>query len=208
VKDDVMRQAVRRKFEAHPAIRTILLSTGDEELVEASPVDAYWGAGADGTGRNMLGRVLMETRAALRAGAGHAGAPIRVVDLPPEARTRMRTLRYDNFIEKHEGPESWEHLLTPAPDDPDYRAEVLDIAGYPVLLPIPMDRHANVEVMRVIPSADGHYLTIILGDYTFAEPGDIFEGGRLAICRKLSGTPLYVAIAYHEMFQDDTVLWD
>lgn len=43
---------------------------GDEDLVEASPVDAYWGTGwvtgADGTGRNVLGRILMETRATLR----------------------------------------------------------------------------------------------------------------------------------------------
>jgi predicted NAD-dependent protein-ADP-ribosyltransferase YbiA (DUF1768 family) len=39
---------------------------GDEDLVEASPVDAYWGTGAGGTGRNVLGRILMETRATLR----------------------------------------------------------------------------------------------------------------------------------------------
>lgn len=66
VKDDVMRRAVRAKFEAHPELRELLLSTGDAELVEAAPNDFYWGAGADGSGRNMLGRILMEVRAALR----------------------------------------------------------------------------------------------------------------------------------------------
>lgn len=67
VKEDVMRRGVRAKFEAHAEIRGRLLDTGDEELVEASPIDFYWGAGQDGSGKNRLGHILMETRAALRA---------------------------------------------------------------------------------------------------------------------------------------------
>ena len=67
VKDDVMRRAVLRKFETHAAIRAILLSTGDEELVENTTGDYYWGCGSDGSGKNMLGRILMEARATLRA---------------------------------------------------------------------------------------------------------------------------------------------
>ncbi|WP_437639327.1 NADAR family protein [Sorangium sp. So ce854] len=66
VKDDVMRRAVLRKFETHADIRAILLATGDEEIVERSPSDYYWGCGADGDGMNMLGKILMETRALLR----------------------------------------------------------------------------------------------------------------------------------------------
>lgn len=66
VKDDVMRKGVLRKFETHADIRELLLSTGDEELVENAPGDRYWGAGSDGTGKNMLGIILMETRAILR----------------------------------------------------------------------------------------------------------------------------------------------
>ena len=69
VKDDVMREAVRRKFAAHPEIRAVLLGTGDAELVEATTGDYYWGQGTNGTGRNMLGKILMELRAALRAEA-------------------------------------------------------------------------------------------------------------------------------------------
>jgi ribA/ribD-fused uncharacterized protein len=68
VKDDVMRRAVRRKFETHPAIRAVLLSTGDDELIEATTGDYYWGCGTNGTGRNMLGQILMEVRALLREG--------------------------------------------------------------------------------------------------------------------------------------------
>ena len=66
VKDDVMRRAVLRKFETHAALRTTLLGTGDEEIVENAPGDTYWGCGADGSGKNMLGKILMETREILR----------------------------------------------------------------------------------------------------------------------------------------------
>jgi N-glycosidase YbiA len=66
VKDDVMRRAVLRKFEQHPDVRAVLLATGDEEIVENAPRDYYWGCGAKGTGKNMLGRILMEVRATLR----------------------------------------------------------------------------------------------------------------------------------------------
>ncbi len=66
VKDNVMREALRAKFRAHAELRAELLATGDEELVENAPGDYYWGCGADGSGKNMLGRLLMELRAELR----------------------------------------------------------------------------------------------------------------------------------------------
>ena len=66
VKDDIMRRGVLRKFETHASLRELLLSTGDEEIVENAPKDYYWGCGSDGTGKNMLGKILMETRAILR----------------------------------------------------------------------------------------------------------------------------------------------
>jgi hypothetical protein len=64
-KDGVMRKAVRAKFEAHADLREQLLATGDEELVEDSPTDDYWGRGRRGTGKNRLGRILMEVREVL-----------------------------------------------------------------------------------------------------------------------------------------------
>jgi ribA/ribD-fused uncharacterized protein len=66
VKDDVMRRAVLKKFETHADIREVLLGTGDEPIVENAPGDFYWGCGADGSGKNMLGRILVEVRAILR----------------------------------------------------------------------------------------------------------------------------------------------
>lgn len=86
VKDDIMRRAVRCKFETHADLRELLLATGDEEIVEASPVDYYWGCGQDGTGLNRLGQILMEVRASLReAAAVPAGAP---ADAPRRSRKR------------------------------------------------------------------------------------------------------------------------
>ena len=67
VKDDIMRRAVLAKFQAHADIRAILLATG-EELVEDAPKDYYWGCGEDKSGKNMLGKILMETREKLRQG--------------------------------------------------------------------------------------------------------------------------------------------
>lgn len=67
VKEDIMRRGLRAKFTAHEDIRAELLSTGDEGIVEASPIDFYWGAGQDGSGKNRLGFLLVKLRDELRA---------------------------------------------------------------------------------------------------------------------------------------------
>jgi N-glycosidase YbiA len=61
-----MRKAVTAKFEQHPELTRLLLGTGDALLVENTSNDDYWGDGGDGSGRNMLGRILMEVRQRLR----------------------------------------------------------------------------------------------------------------------------------------------
>jgi ribA/ribD-fused uncharacterized protein len=67
VKDGLMRAAVLAKFRRHDDLRAVLLSTGGALLVEHTDNDSYWGDGGDGSGRNMLGRVLMSVRDELRA---------------------------------------------------------------------------------------------------------------------------------------------
>lgn len=62
VKDDIMRVAVWAKFSQHKDLSELLLSTGDAVLVEHTKNDRYWGDGGDGSGKNMLGKILMETR--------------------------------------------------------------------------------------------------------------------------------------------------
>jgi N-glycosidase YbiA len=66
VRDEIMYECVLAKFLQHKDLREQLMATGDEELIEDSPVDWHWGCGADGTGKNMLGKVLMRVRAELR----------------------------------------------------------------------------------------------------------------------------------------------
>lgn len=67
VKNDIMREALQAKFTQHAELRSLLLSTGDSELVEHTTKDRYWGDGGDGCGKNRLGQLLMELREQLRA---------------------------------------------------------------------------------------------------------------------------------------------
>jgi hypothetical protein len=66
VKDDVMRKCVLAKFSTYPELKALLVGTGNEEIIEDSPIDYYWGCGSQGTGKNMLGKILMETREILK----------------------------------------------------------------------------------------------------------------------------------------------
>jgi ribA/ribD-fused uncharacterized protein len=62
VKDDIMREVVRAKFTQHPLLRLTLMGTLDATLVEHTINDSYWGDGGNGSGKNMLGKILMEVR--------------------------------------------------------------------------------------------------------------------------------------------------
>lgn len=66
VRESVMLHALRHKF-AKGLPHELLLATGERPLVEASPVDYFWGAGQDGTGLNRLGFLLQQVRAEVRA---------------------------------------------------------------------------------------------------------------------------------------------
>ncbi len=66
-RDEVMLEAIRKKFQAHKSVRELLLATGDEELIENAPSDFYWGCGRTGNGQNKLGQILMQVREELRA---------------------------------------------------------------------------------------------------------------------------------------------
>ena len=66
VKDEIMRDAVWAKFSQHEALRELLLSTGDAQIVEHTKNDRYWGDGGDGSGLNKLGKILMDVREKLK----------------------------------------------------------------------------------------------------------------------------------------------
>lgn len=62
VKVGIMHAAVMAKFTQHAELRDLLLSTVNAKIVEHTENDDYWGDGGDGTGKNMLGRILMDVR--------------------------------------------------------------------------------------------------------------------------------------------------
>jgi ribA/ribD-fused uncharacterized protein len=67
VKDMVMYSAIKTKVFQHPDLAEKLLATADMEIIEASPIDSYWGWGPNKDGRNQLGKTWMKVRAELRA---------------------------------------------------------------------------------------------------------------------------------------------
>lgn len=62
VKDEMMYRALWAKYTQHPALRELLLSTGEAHLIEHTKNDKYWADGGDGSGKNMLGILLMQVR--------------------------------------------------------------------------------------------------------------------------------------------------
>lgn len=70
-KENFMYNACYAKFSQNDKLKDFLLSTGNREIVEASPVDNIWGIGfssdnamenVDKWGQNLLGKVLMKVR--------------------------------------------------------------------------------------------------------------------------------------------------
>ncbi|CAG7849686.1 SubName: Full=Uncharacterized protein {ECO:0000313/EMBL:CCA74095.1} [Serendipita indica DSM 11827] len=70
VKIDLMYNILKAKFSQHSSLKRELMNTGDAELIEDSPVDAFWGCGANGKGENQLGKTLMRLRDFFRSKKG------------------------------------------------------------------------------------------------------------------------------------------
>ena len=66
IKDAVMYEVVKAKFEQHEYLKQWLLATGDEPLEEGNQHgDDVWGT-VNGIGENRLGKILMRVREELR----------------------------------------------------------------------------------------------------------------------------------------------
>lgn len=66
VKDGIMENICRVKFSDDDRMKNLLLSTGDEELVEGNfHGDKYWGV-CEGVGLNKLGLIIMKIREELK----------------------------------------------------------------------------------------------------------------------------------------------
>jgi len=128
---------------------------------------------------------------------------MRVSDLPQIDVERIKKMRYDQSLEKHEGPEEWASFLKYYPDMPLWEAN-----GFHVLLPISTDEGEDpfefVSLIRCIVSVDLQALTIFFKDTRFSEPKyEYFDAGRLAICEQPEGSDIYVATVFHSWFMVD-----
>lgn len=66
VKLQIMESILRRKFEQGSELTTLLLATGDAELIEGNHWnDTFWGV-CRGKGENHLGKLLMKIREELK----------------------------------------------------------------------------------------------------------------------------------------------
>jgi len=144
---------------------------------------------------------------------------VTIAELSPDVIARIEASGYDQLIEKHEGG-GWN--LT-CEEDSSIRASVahpeifdlpdlLPMEGYQVLLPVPRSAHPFITVRRCIVGNDGAYLTIFLRDTSlhhyypqhYPDPDDP-SLERVAICERVPGSDIHVAILYHECFVDPPV---
>ncbi len=66
IKDEVMYQCVKDKFNRNIELKQKLIDTGNKELIEGNTWnDIYWGV-CRGRGKNKLGKILMRVREELK----------------------------------------------------------------------------------------------------------------------------------------------
>ena len=78
IKLDRMWNVLVEKFTKNQELRKKLVETGTADLVEDSKTDAFWGIGARGKGKNVLGRMLMALREQLHGGGISTENPVVV----------------------------------------------------------------------------------------------------------------------------------
>ncbi|MGH7964366.1 MAG: hypothetical protein ACRERD_21540 [Candidatus Binatia bacterium] len=114
---------------------------------------------------------------------------MKLADLSLDIRQQIARRQFDLFVEKHEGPWSWEWWLK------NDAIEFLRANSFDVLLPVEKRNHKNIVVLRCVVGDNGQVLTIFLKDTTY-ESG-VFAG-RVAVCERVDGEQWYLATLYHE----------
>jgi ribA/ribD-fused uncharacterized protein len=66
VKDGFMEKVLMEKFNRHPELKELLLSTKKAQIFEHTTNDCYWADCGNRTGKNRLGVLLMKVRDSLR----------------------------------------------------------------------------------------------------------------------------------------------
>ena len=123
---------------------------------------------------------------------------MRRSELRRETVELVKTWRFDRIIEKHEGPFNWSSFFEHAP------ADLVEVEGRHVLLPIYQDQYDNITILRSYVSPDESSMTIFLKDVTleqyFGKDNESLYAGFIAVCDRVPGDNIYVAVVYHEWF--------
>eukprot|EP01006_Ploeotia_vitrea_P030786 TRINITY_DN63122_c0_g1_i1.p2 TRINITY_DN63122_c0_g1~~TRINITY_DN63122_c0_g1_i1.p2 ORF type:complete len:289 (+),score=38.54 TRINITY_DN63122_c0_g1_i1:49-915(+) len=82
VKEAVMEEGVRAKFDNCKDLQELLLKTGKHKLVQIKPTDECWGTGKLGLGKNLLGVILEKIRSELQAQQEPAPQPTPQLEAP------------------------------------------------------------------------------------------------------------------------------
>lgn len=138
---------------------------------------------------------------------------LKVENLSKETKDKIGKIRWDRFIEKHEGPFEWErefkNELSPEMqalyDDYDPIAETpqfMEVGSYDVLLPLGRKHHANITILNHFFSQDLKQLVIYLTDTTYYD-NDFY--GYVAICNLISPENFYLTTFYHEWFKTEFI---
>ncbi len=117
---------------------------------------------------------------------------MKLTQLPETTLSKIKTVRWDRIIEKHEGPEDWASVFRYS------EPEFMQIEGRWVLLPVDSSSHDKITVLRTIWSEDSNSVTLFIKDTTYDD--DPFFSGFLAVCDRLVEEDFYVSIVYHEWF--------
>lgn len=62
VRVSIMEEIARAKLNQYLDIKEKLLESGEREIIEASPEDAFWGWGPNKGGENQMGKIWMKLR--------------------------------------------------------------------------------------------------------------------------------------------------
>jgi hypothetical protein len=119
-------------------------------------------------------------------------AIMKFANLSSTALEKIRAVRWDRIIEKHEGPECWESVLR------YYDVEFLEVEGKWILLPVDRSSHPNLTILRSIWGEARNSVTLFLKDTTYDD--DPFFSGFISVCDKVKDEDFFLAIVYHEWF--------
>ncbi|BCL36982.1 hypothetical protein [Nostoc sp. MS1] len=117
---------------------------------------------------------------------------MKLSDLSAETLAKIKLVKWDRIIEKHEGPERWESVLR------YMEPEFIEVDGYSILLPVDKSNHPHISILRSIWSVDHNSVTLFLSDTTYED--DPFFAGFMAVCDRLKDEEFFLAILYHEWF--------